>query len=88
MVNVESGVVKYEVALTTTDNPYDYFTQNDEWFAYEQLTGSRCLYNLGLFCHDSPFLSHAEYMNEVERAIDEIIEYDVTNTFKKLKREL
>ena len=70
-------------ALTTKDNPYSYFKNNDEWEAYENATGFRATSMLGRFAYTSDQLSVEENEAELERAIDEIIKYDPTDTFVK-----
>lgn len=70
-------------ALTTRDNPYSYFNEKDEWEAYENATGLRATSMLGRFAFTSDQLSVEENEAEIERAIDEIIKYDPTNTFVK-----
>ena len=70
-------------ALTTVDNPYSYFRNNDEWQAYENATGLRATSMLGRFAYTSDQLSVEENEAEIERAIDEIIKYDPTGTFLK-----
>lgn len=70
-------------ALTTVDNPYSYFQNNDEWQAYENATGLRATSMLGRFAYTSDQLSVEENEAEIERAIDEIIKYDPTGTFLK-----
>jgi hypothetical protein len=75
-------------ALTTRDNPYSYFKEKDEWEAYENLTGNRALTMLGRFAYTSDQLSVEENEKEIERAIDEIIKYDPTNTFIKETGEI
>lgn len=75
-------------ALTTTDNPYDYFEQPDEWESYERLTGSRTYNMMGQFAYTSGSLSYNQNAKEVERAIDEIIKYDPLAIFKKVSKEV
>ena len=75
-------------ALTTVDNPYDYFKNPDEWSAYETMTGGRVYNMLGKFVYTSDALSYRENAKEVERAIDEIIKYDVVGQFKKVSTDV
>lgn len=75
-------------ALTTKDNPYSYFKEKDEWEAYENATGFRATSMLGRFAFTSDQLSVEENEAEIERAIDEIIKYDPTNTFAKETTEV
>ena len=71
-------------ALTTKDNPHDYFKKFDDWYGYEVLTGGRVLSALGDNVFTSNDLSYEENAREVERAIDKIIKYDPIGTFKKV----
>ncbi len=71
-------------ALTTTDNPNDYFTHNDEWWSFEMLTGARTIRAMGDYAYTSTEISNAENAKEVERAIDEIIKHDPIGEFKKV----
>lgn len=71
-------------ALTTKDNPYDYFKYPDEWTSYEVLTGSRVYNMLGRFAYTSGDISYEENAREVERAIDDIIKNDPVGVFVKV----
>ena len=72
-----------EVFITTVDNPYDYFTQFDEWLNYDQLKGYCTLEYLGRLVHTAPDLSEEEERNEIESAIDSIIEWN-GSMYKKI----
>lgn len=84
------------VALTTVDNPFDPFTQFDAWFQFDldkernmiDENGERihlnCCSYLDRIANTSEQLSDSENIEEIERAIDEIIKYDFTNTYKKI----
>lgn len=75
-------------ALTTKDNPNDYFNNFDEWYSYEVLTGGRVLSALGDRVFTSDSLSYEENAREVERAIDDILKYDVVGGFVKVTKEV
>ena len=70
-------------ALTTKDNPNSYFKDYDQWLAHENATGFRATKMVGRFAYTSDQLSVEENEAELERAIDEIIKYDPTDTFAK-----
>jgi hypothetical protein len=65
-----------EVFITTIDNPYDYFKQFDEWLNFDRLKGYYTLEYLARLVHTAPDLSDEEERNEIERAIDSIIEWN------------
>ena len=75
------------VALTTFDNPFDPFTQFDSWLLFDKEMNHNCCELLDDFAQTSDQLSEEENEIEIERAIDEIIKYDLTNTYKKAKEE-
>lgn len=75
-------------ALTTRDNPYSYFDEQEEWEAYENFTGNRATRMIGRFAFTSDNLSVEENQLEIDRAIDEIIKYDPLNVFLKETKEV
>ena len=77
---------EYDVALTTFDNPFDPFTQFDHWFLYDIEKGYNSCEYLGRIARTSDQFSDYENDKEIERAIDEIIEHDFQNIYKKVTR--
>lgn len=76
-----------EFAITTIDNPYDYFTQFDQWYQYDEDCGyCTCEYLARIACFSDAF-SDEENEREAERAIDEIIQFDFAHIYKKVSRE-
>lgn len=74
--------------LTTFDNPFDPFEQFDEWFRYDTEFGYDCCAKLARIAKVSDEMSDEEVLDETEKAIDAIIQYDFTNTYKKVTKEL
>lgn len=74
------------VALTTFDNPYNPFTQFQKWFLFDTEKGHNSCAYLARIARTSEFLSEEENEREIERAIDEIIQYDFMNKYKKIYR--
>ncbi len=72
-----------QVFLTTSDNPYDYFKQFDEWLAFDRLNGYFTLEYLARIVKDAPDLSDEQENEEIESAIDKIIEWN-GDTYKKI----
>lgn len=60
-------------ALTTYDNPYDPFKEFDKWFLFDIVGGYNSCGYLARIARTSEQLTEAENLNEIERAIDEII---------------
>ena len=74
--------------LTTEDNPYDPFDNFDEWFAFDEQKGYHTSSYLARIAKTSPELSYEDYNNEINRAIDEILRFNLTGNYKKVTREL
>ena len=75
------------IALTTFDNPFDPFEQFDSWLLFDKEHNHNCCELVAQFARTSDQLSDEEDDAEIERAIDEIIKYDFTNTYKKVKEQ-
>lgn len=76
-----------ECRLTTVDNPYDPFTQFDDWFLFDTEKGYNSCSRLDRIANLSDEMSEAEVNEEIERAIDEIIKYDFLNIYKKVTKD-
>lgn len=72
-------------ALTTTDNPYDPFTQFDAWFRFDEDKGYHSCAYLARIARTSDQLSAVENEQEIERAIDDIVKYNPLGIYKKVK---
>lgn len=73
-----------EWALSTIDNPYDPFTQFDEWFQFDNEKGYNSCGYLARIAMTSNAFSNVENNEEIERAIDEIIKYDFMKIYIKV----
>ena len=62
--------------LTTTDNPYDPFTQYEAWYRFDEDNGYHSCAFLARIARTSDQLSDKENQEEIERAINDIIKYD------------
>jgi len=72
--------------LTTEDNPYNPFTQFDDWLMFDTEKGYYSCDYLGRIAQTSDELSDQENDLEIERAIDEIIKYDFMKVYKKISK--
>jgi|SRR3954454_6418825 hypothetical protein len=78
--------IRPEYMLTTVDNPYDPFTEWDEWFAWDMNAGYHTpglLARIGMVSND---LSEGDQFLAVQDAIDEIVKENVLGVFRKVKR--
>lgn len=69
--------------LTTKDNPFNPSKDFDSWFNYDQLF-DQCCSLLDRVARTSDQLSEEENDREIERAIDDIIKYDLSNVYVKV----
>lgn len=74
-------------AITTVDNPYDPIEDFDSWYQFDMSKGYNSCALLDRLALTSDQLTDEENQREIERAIDEIIKYDVLNLYKKVKKE-
>lgn len=72
------------VFLTTLDNPYDYFTQFDEWYAFDIEKGYNTCNYLARIALTSTDMSEKDYAKAVEDAVDEIVRLNITGNYKKI----
>ena len=70
--------------LTTNDNPFDPDKQFTSWLMFDMEKGYNSCAYLGRIARTSDQLSDEENDLEIERAIDEIIQYDFANIYKKI----
>ena len=77
-----------ETMLTTFDNPFDPFDEFISWFLFDVEKGYNTCSKLARIAHSSDEMSTIEDKRETERAIDEIINYDFLNIYKKLTRNV
>ena len=75
-----------ECMLSASDNPFNYFTQFDDWNFYEKEIGSDSCEMLARIAKVTDDMTQNEIDEEIERAVDEIIKYDFLNLYKKVYR--
>lgn len=71
--------------LTTVDNPYNPFTQFDDWNAFDMLKGYNTLGFLARVVRDSDELSEGQQSLAYEQAIDEIVDENVLGLYRKIE---
>ena len=70
--------------LTTVDNPYNPFTEFDRWFEYDELTGYKCCEKIARLAKVYDGMSEEEIDDAIEKAIDTVIENDLTGLYRKV----
>jgi hypothetical protein len=73
-----------ESMLTTVDNPFNPFTQFDEWYAYDVNAGYHTSAFLARIVKSSEQLSEADQSAAIEAAIDEIVDINALGLYRKI----
>ena len=74
------------VMLSTIDNPYDPFDNFSSWYMYDVESGYNSCAYLARIAKTSEQFTDTENEEEIERAIDEIIQDDFRNIYVKVKK--
>ncbi len=78
-----------QVALTTTDNKFDYFTDYDRWRHFdEDEMGYFTESYVARIAHANPLLPPALLEQIWEEAINDICALNITGKYKKVYREV
>lgn len=72
--------------LTTVDNPFNPFTQYDEWLVYDMRMGHNTNALLARITVTSDELSDADQDSAIEQAMDEIVRENVSGLHRKVQR--
>lgn len=75
-----------EYMLTTVDNPYDPFTEWNEWLAWDTLHRHNTLGLLARVTVGSDALSDADQLIAVQQGIDEVCRENVSGIHRKVSR--
>ena len=81
-----------EFMLTTVDNPFDPFDSFEEWRLFDIKKSNEigfvpCCEYLAKIAELSDDMTQKERNTEIERAIDEIIQFNTMREFKKVSKE-
>lgn len=74
--------------LTTSDNPYDPFDQFTQWLLFDKEKGYDTCELIDRLSNFRDDMSEKEIDEEHERIIDQIIENDPSNIYKKVERKV
>ena len=73
--------------VTTLDNPYDYFTQFDEWYAFDTQHGYNTCGYVDRIAKTSNELSEHDRMIAINDAVDEILAMNVLGIYVKVTQK-
>lgn len=76
-----------EVLITTVDNPIDPFEDFKGWWNEDHRRGYNSWEKVARFCSQSQSMTKEEELEDIERAIDEVIRYDFTGLYRKVDRQ-
>ena len=76
-----------EPMLTTKDNPYNPFVDFNKWLDFDNQMGYGSCQYLARIAKTSDNFTDEETFEELHRAIDEIIQYDIFGIYTKVVRE-
>lgn len=77
-----------KVALTTMDNPFDPIDDFASWLRYDEDHGYYSNNYLARIVNTTDDMTQKEIDEEIERAIDEIIEFNPLGIYKKVKKDI
>lgn len=75
-----------ELMVTTIDNPWDPFTQFQEWYAFDVNAGYNTASYLARLTWTSDELSEADQRAAVNRAVEEIVRENILGIYRKVSR--
>ena len=81
-------ILETEFMLTTTDNPFNPFEDFHSWFYFDITKGYNCCGYLDRIAKIEDDMTQKELNAEIERAIDEIIEYNPLGIYQKVSRQV
>ena len=73
-----------DIAITTVDNPFDPFTQFDDWKRFDEAHGYYSCNLLARVALTTDDLSEQEEKDEIEKAIDDICRVHGYSLYKKV----
>jgi hypothetical protein len=76
-----------EHMLTTVDNPYDPFTEFEDWLGYDESCGYNTLSYLARIVKTSDEMSEADQSLAIEQAIEEIVSFNINGLYRKVSSD-
>ena len=76
-----------EYMLTTVDNPFNPFTEFEEWLQYDMSSGYNTSAFLDRVVMTSNELSEPDQALAIQNAIDQIVEQNVSGMWRKVTKD-
>ena len=77
----------YDCMLTTNDNPYCPFDQFNLWLMFDKEKGYNTCEKIARIAELAEDMTQKEEDEAIEKAIDRIIELDILDIYKKVRRQ-
>ena len=75
------------VSITTIDNPFDPFDDSSNWLMFDLEKGYNTNSKVARLVNLTTDMTDKEELEEIERAIDRLIEIDPLDIYKKVVKE-
>ena len=76
-----------QVFITTIDNPFDPFDDSSNWLMFDIEKGYNTNSKVARLVNLTNDMTEKEELEEIERAIDRLIEIDPLDIYKKIVKE-
>lgn len=76
-----------KVMLTTADNPYNPFTQFDQWYVFDTQKGYDTCSIIARVSRNADELSDADQDIAIEEAINELLFFNIPGNYKKVRKD-
>lgn len=86
-INEEENEKVRQVYITTFDNPFDPFDNSDDWLMFDIEKGYCTNNKVARLVNLTDDMTEKEELEEIERAIDRLIEIDPLDIYKKVVKE-
>lgn len=73
--------------LTTEDNPFNPFTQYEDWYNYDTIHGYNTCAYLARVSQTSDELSEEDEAIAIDNAMNEILQFDLLGNYIKVKKD-
>lgn len=73
--------------VTTLDNPYNFFKQFDEWYAFDTQMGYNTCSYIDRIAKTSNSMSEHDRKQVINDAVDEIVRFNLTGNYIMVEQE-